>query len=62
MFEKFDEIFEMVMDEKSINTWYDLYDSEDFEEVEKRISDMLGYDCWDNKEFCDWQHEMAMEL
>lgn len=62
MFEKFDEIFAEVMAEKGINAWYKLYDNEDFEEVENRISEWLGYDCWNNNEFREWNHEMAMDL
>lgn len=62
MFEKFEEIFVKVMEEKDIKKWYELYDSEDFKEVENAVTEMLGYNCWDSKEFCDWQNEMAMDL
>lgn len=58
----FDKVFAEVMNEKGINDWWKLYNSEDFEEVEKRISDELGYDCWNDEEFCEWANVMAMDL
>ena len=62
MFEKFEEIFTKVMLKKGINKWYELFDSEDFEEVEERISELLGYNCWECNDFRNWHHEMAMDL
>lgn len=62
MFEKFDEIFEQVMEEKGYKHWYELYDGDDFDEVIDRISKLLGYDCWENEEFDKWELNMAMDL
>ena len=58
----FDEVFESVMDELQINEWYVLFDSDNFEIVEQRISECLGYDCWECDEFVGWYHEMAEDL
>lgn len=62
MFELFDEVFFEVMEEKNYEEWYELYDSEDFNEVERRLEAILGEDPWNFKEFRAWDHEMAMEL
>ena len=62
-FEIFDEIFNKVKHELGIVHWYELFDSEDFDEVENQIADYFGVD--DAREvegFRDWYHEMAMEL
>ena len=62
MKDMFDKVFEEVMNEKNINDWYVLYDSDDFDEVIDRISKLLGYDCWENEEFGEWEYDMAMDL
>lgn len=62
MMKIFEDVFEKVMEELSITSWYVLFDSDEFEIVEKRISECLGYDCWECKEFIQWQHEMAEDL
>lgn len=44
MMEKYEKIFEQVMEEKNIKDWYELYDGEDFEEVEKLCQELEDYD------------------
>ena len=58
----FDRIFEEVMHELGINAWYILFDSDAFELVEERISNQLGYDCWECAEFIFWHRDMAEDL
>ena len=58
----FEQIFEEVMEIIGVNAWYELFDSDDFEIVEERISIKLGYDCWENEEFIAWHREMAEDL
>lgn len=62
MKEMFEKMFEEVMDELGYEDWWELFDGKDFHKVEDRISEKLGYDCWDNEEFCDWTGEMADDL
>ena len=45
-----------------ITAWYELYDAEEFELVEERITEALGYDCWECEEFIAWNREMAEDL
>jgi hypothetical protein len=61
MIERFEEIFEEVMVEKDL-TWWELFDSFEFDEVERRIVEEFGEDVLDSDEYCDWTHEMAMDL
>ena len=58
----FEQIFEEVMEMLGLEAWYELFDSDDFEIVEERISAALGYDCWKDEEFIAWHREMAEEL
>ena len=58
----FEQIFEEVMEMVGASAWYELFDSDDFEIVEERISAELGYDCWENEEFVAWHREMAEDL
>lgn len=62
MFERFEEVFWAVADEQGYTVWYELYDSENFAQVEARITEMLGYDCWHSEDFRLWCHEMDEEL
>ena len=62
MMEMFDKVFDEVMEENGLENWYELFDSDEFGEVEERVSNLLGYDCWDNDEFCDWVYYMSMSL
>ena len=61
MIERFEEIFEEVMEEKNME-WWELYDSSDFDEVENRIVAEFGKDILDSDEYCDWINEMTMDL
>ena len=58
----FEQIFEEVMEMLGLEAWYELFDSDDFEIVEERISEALGYDCWEDEEFIAWHREMAEDL
>ena len=61
--EIFDEIFWEVADELNITTWWELFDSEDFEEVENRIAKAFDEaDVADVPFFLDWHNEMAEDL
>ena len=62
MMEMFDKVFDEVMEENRLENWYELFDSDEFGEVEERVSNLLGYDCWDNEEFCKWVDDMNMDL
>ena len=62
-YETFDEIFWTVADELGITNWWELFDSDNFEEVEKRIA--KAFDEKDAAEvpfFLDWFNEMAEDL
>ena len=61
MIERFEEIFEEVIEEKNME-WWELYDSSDFDEVENRIVAEFGKDVLDSDEYCDWTNEMTMDL
>ena len=61
MIERFEEIFEEVMEEKNME-WWELYDSSDFDEVENQIVAEFGKDVLDSDEYCDWTNEMTMDL
>jgi len=61
MIERFEEIFEEVMEEKNME-WWELYDSSDFDEVENRIVEEFGKDVLDSDEYCNWTNEMTMDL
>ena len=61
MIERFEEIFEEVMEEKNME-WWELYDSSDFDEVENRIVAEFGKDVLDSDEYCGWTNEMTMDL
>ena len=59
----FDEVFEEVMTEMGITEWYVLFDSEEFDEVERRIAERCGVeDVTEVEGFTEWYDEMAMDL
>ena len=61
--EIFEEIFWEVADELNITTWWELFDSEDFEEVENRIAKAFDEaDAANVPFFLDWHNEMAEDL
>ena len=58
----FEQIFEEVMEQFGIKAWYELFDADEFEIVEERISIELGCDCWEDEKFVIWYREMAEDL
>ena len=59
----FEEIFAEVMTEMGITEWYELFDSEGFDEVERRIAEVFGVESADEVDgFTEWASEMAMDL
>ena len=61
--EIFDEIFWEVADELNITTWWELFDSEDFEEVENRIAKAFDEaDAANVPFFLEWNNQMAEDL
>lgn len=59
MFEMFNEVFEMVMERYNLTAWYELFDSELFEEVEAEIFARYGRN---PRGYREWVEEMAEEL
>lgn len=62
MVEKFEEIFGEVAEEVGAESWWELYDSEDFEKVEERIGKEFGEQVFETKEYLDWVQEMYWDL
>lgn len=59
----FEEIFWNVAEELGITSWWELFDSEQFDMVEVRISERFGVaDATEVDGFVDWYNEMAMDL
>lgn len=59
----FEEIFWEVAEEHGVSGWWELFDSEDFEEVERRIAERFGVaDPCEVEGFIEWNNEMAEEL
>lgn len=64
MTEMFEMVFEAVMEELELS-WYELFDSEQFEIVEERIASSLGIsveELSEMDEYIAWTSEMAMDL
>ena len=60
----FEMVFEAVMEELELS-WYELFDSEQFEIVEERIASSLGIsveELSEIDEYIAWTSEMAMDL
>lgn len=53
----FDKVFHETMQELGLQNWWELFDSNDFEIVEKRL---IEYQ--DTKEYKEWVAEMVAEL
>lgn len=53
----FDKVFNEIMEELGLVNWWELFDSNDFEMVEQRLS---AYQ--DTKEYKEWVAEMVAEL
>ena len=65
MTELFDTIFCAVMKELHISHWYDLFDSSDFDIIERRIAKELNITVetlWTNKDYKNWCREMFFDL
>jgi len=72
--ENMEEIFWAVGEEHGVSNWYEIFDSDLFEEVCERIARTLGldrgeYDLWSEMldwtiggEFSEWMSEMAEDL
>lgn len=61
--EIFDEIFWTVADELGITNWWELFDSENMDEVERRIAKAFDEeDPSDVEFFTEWYNEMAEDL
>ena len=54
MTEKFEEIFWEVVEEKNIHGYWVLLDSEDFKEIENRISQKFGDSIFKDIDFLNW--------
>ena len=61
MRERFEEVFEAVAEEFEME-WWELFDSDSFGEVERRLQAEFGEDVIDSEEFEAWVDEMAWEL
>ena len=61
--ETFDKIFWDVAEELGIANWWELFDSENFDEVEKRIAKAFNEtDASEVPSFTDWYNDMAGDL
>lgn len=61
--EIFEAIFDEVMEELGLTGWWELFDSESFDEVERRIAERYGVEeVTDVEGFTDWYNEMAWDL
>ena len=61
--EIFEEIFWQVGEEYGLTGWWEIYDSEAFDEVEDRIAKRFGVaDASEVPEFSEWNDEMAGDL
>lgn len=59
----FEEIFWTVADELGLSAWYELFDSEDMDEVDRRVALRFGVeDATEVEAYTDWYNEMAWEL
>lgn len=59
----FEEIFWTVADELGLSAWYELFDSEDMDEVDRRVALRFGVeDATEVEGYTDWYNEMAWEL
>ena len=62
-YDVFDEIFEAVMDELGLSGWWELFDSDEFDEVERRIAERFSVaEVTEVESFVEWYNIMAEEL
>lgn len=61
--EIFEEIFWQVGEENGLTSWWEIFDSEVFDEVERRIAERFSVaDAYEVEGFLDWNNEMAEDL
>ena len=61
--EIFEEIFWTVGEENELTAWWEIFDSEVFEEVVRRVAEQFNVaEAEEVEGFCDWCNEMAWEL
>ncbi len=62
-YDVFDEIFYDVMDELGLSDWWELFDSEVFDEVEIRIAERFSVaEVTEIEGFVEWYNTMAEDL
>lgn len=62
-YDVFDEIFEAVMDELGLSGWWELFDSDEFDDVERRIAERFSVaEVTEVEGFVEWYNIMAEEL
>ena len=62
-YDVFDEIFYDVMDELGLSDWWELFDSEAFDEVEIRIAERFSVaEVTEIEGFVEWYNTMAEDL
>ena len=61
-YENLDNAFEEILNNSKFNTWYELFDSETFEEDFAQFIGVTEDELWENKIFVEWYNEMAEEL
>lgn len=61
MRERFEELFAQVQKELDLS-WWELYDSEDFDKVIALITEEFGKDALESEEFIEWNNEMYWDL
>ena len=61
-YENLENAFEAMLNNSNFNTWYELFDSETFEEDFAQFIGVAEDDLWKNKAFVEWYNEMAEEL
>lgn len=61
-YEIFEEIFSEVMEENGFDGWWQLFDGEKMEEVNKRIAEKFGKEVEEVEGYSEWYNEMAADL
>lgn len=62
MQKKFNEIFWEVGHAHNLHTWWEIFDSEVFDEVEETIVKRMGKKALKTEAYHSWVHEMSMDL
>lgn len=61
-YEIFEEIFGEVMEENGFDGWWQLFDGEKMEEVNKGIAEKFGKEVEEVEGYSEWYNEMAADL